>query len=174
MRYRLFHVDGVGCADGRLQFGAAGNAAGPWLSPPGDLWRYRNCSETTPGLIYPFPRTGVGTAPWPGMNCIGMQWIPMHWIPIHSIDAVHCIWNRYGYHWNGYLWIDRRWALALVLKARSRGAIRMLHGGGSAWIKPVSRCCKSGPSDGRQTTVIKASLAHARSARDNPKLSRIF
>ena len=31
-------VDGVGCADGRFQFGAAGNAAGPWFSPPGDWW----------------------------------------------------------------------------------------------------------------------------------------
>ena len=97
---QALHVDGVGCADGRFQFGAAGNAGWAWFSPPGDWWRYRNCSESTPGLVDPFPRAGIGTAPGPGMNCIGMQWIPMHWIPMQSRPPSIAM-DRYGYHWNG-------------------------------------------------------------------------
>ena len=56
----------------------------------GDRVHCRHSGETTPGLVCPFPGTGVGKVPWPRMNCIGMQWTPLHWIPIHSIaNAFH-------------------------------------------------------------------------------------
>ena len=72
------------------------------ISPLGDLWRYRNCSGTTPGFVSPFPRAGVGTAPRSEVNCIGMQWTSMHWIPIHSMTPSIPM-DRYPFQWYRYL-----------------------------------------------------------------------
>ena len=90
----LFHVDGVGSAEGRLQLGAAGNAAEHGSHRP------VICGVT--GIVVKAPPDSLVVCPNPlpsalssRLLSIGMECIAMHCIPIHSIvNAFH----RNGIH----------------------------------------------------------------------------
>ena len=90
----LFHVDGVGSADGRLQLGAAGNAA--------EHGSHRQVICGVTGIVVKAPPDSLVVFPNPlpsalssRLLSIGMQCIAMHCIPIHSIvNAFH----RNGIH----------------------------------------------------------------------------
>ena len=82
-------MDGVGSADGRLQLGAAGNAA--------EHGSHRQVICGVAGIVVKAPPDSLVVFPNPlpsalssRLLSIGMEWIPMHSIPIQSIaNAFH-------------------------------------------------------------------------------------
>ena len=90
----LFHVDGVGSAEGRLQLGAAGNAAehGSHRQVIGGVTGIVVKASPDSLVVFPNPLPSALSS---RLLSIGMECIAMHSIPIHSIvNAFH----RNGIH----------------------------------------------------------------------------
>ena len=101
-------VDGVGSAEGRLQLGAAGNAAEHGSHRPVICGVTGIVVKAPPDSLVVFPNP-LPSALSSRLLSIGMECIAMHSIPIQSIaNAFHRNGiDTIGY---GYLWIDRPWS----------------------------------------------------------------
>ena len=96
-------VDGVGSADGRLQFSAAGNAAGHGFHLRVISGVAGIVVKVSPNPFCPFPLTAA--RPWNGIDWYAMDSNALDTNPFHC----ECIpMQRYGYQWNGYLCIGCR------------------------------------------------------------------
>ena len=148
-------VDGVGSAEGRLQLGAAGNAAEHGSHRPVICGVTGIVVKAPPDSLVVFPNP-LPSALSSRLLSIGMEWIAMHCIPIHSIaNAFH----RNGIH-----------TIAMDTNGVDAHGVAAAGGrvAGTTWLFPwriggktAARAAKPAP-----VRAAKRPFAHARSLRD--------